>query len=143
MLSKMIVLMCEAHKGQYDKAGKPYYYHPLTVMQSLKTDDEELMMIALGHDLLEDTTITVDDLIIAGFSARVISGIIALTKQKGQSYDEYKAKVFSSEDAMRVKLADLEHNMDLTRLPSFTDKDLVRLDKYRKFRKEIRKKLYV
>ena len=139
----MIQLMYLAHNGQYDKSGKPYFYHPLTVMQKLCTEDDELLMIAVGHDLFEDTTVTAESLEKAGFSTRVIDGITALTKQKGQSYEEYKTQVFQSKDAMLVKLADLEHNMDLTRLSTISDADLIRWEKYRKFRVEILEKLHV
>ena len=143
MLRDMIQLMYLAHSGQYDKSGKPYFYHPLTVMQKLSIEDDELLMIAVGHDLFEDTTVTAESLAKAGFSTRVIDGITALTKQKGQSYEEYKTQVFQSKDAMLVKLADLEHNMDLTRLSTISYADLIRWEKYRKFRVEILEKLHV
>jgi (p)ppGpp synthase/HD superfamily hydrolase len=141
MLSKMLVLATNAHAGQFDKAGKPYILHCLKVMHYLKTEDEELMCIALGHDIVEDTKVTYVDLWSQGFSARVINGINALTKQRGQTYDEYKQQVFASEDAMRVKMCDLRHNSDIRRLKGVTQKDVERIAKYHQFYLEIRERL--
>lgn len=141
MLSKMLLLATNAHDGQFDKAGKAYILHCLKVMHYLKSDDEELQCIALGHDLVEDTDVTYRQLHDIGFSNRVIEGIRALTKQRGQTYDEYKQQVFASEDAMRVKMCDLRHNSDIRRLKGVTDKDIARIRKYHKFYLEIQERL--
>ena len=141
MLAKMLVIVTNAHAGQFDKGGSPYILHPLKVMHYLKSDDEELMCIALGHDVIEDTSVTYKDLREAGISERVIAGIRCLTKQPGQTYDEYKECVFSNEDAMRVKMADLRHNSDIRRLKGVTDKDVARIAKYMKFYSEIQQRL--
>jgi len=141
MLSIMIKIMVDAHYGQFDKGGLPYCCHPLKVMHYLKTDDEELMCIALGHDVVEDTSVTYKDLRDAGISERVINGIRALTKVPGQTYDEYKEGVFASEDAMRVKMADLRHNTDIRRLKGVSEKDIARMAKYHQFFMEIKAKL--
>ncbi len=143
MLNKMLVLATNAHDGQYDKAGKAYILHCLKVMHYLKSEDEELQCIALGHDLVEDTKVTYRDLHELGFSNRVIEGIRALTKQRGQTYDEYKIQVFASKDAMRVKMCDLRHNSDIRRLKGVTQKDVERIAKYHQFYLEIREKLSV
>jgi guanosine-3',5'-bis(diphosphate) 3'-pyrophosphohydrolase len=140
-LSTMLVLAVNGHNGQFDRAGKPYILHPLKVMHYLKSDDEELQQMAVGHDLIEDTKTTYQDLRDAGISERVISGIRALTKQPGQTYDEYKQQVFANEDAMRVKLADLRHNTDIRRLKGITQKDIERTAKYHEFYCEIQGKL--
>jgi len=137
MLDKMLVIVTNAHHGQFDKGGNPYILHPLKVMHYLKSDDEELMCIALGHDVVEDTSVTYKDLRLAGISERVISGIRAMTKQPGQTYDEYKEQVFANKDAMRVKMADLRHNTDIRRLKGVTDKDIARMAKYHTFYLEI------
>jgi (p)ppGpp synthase/HD superfamily hydrolase len=110
-------------------------------MHYLKTDDEELMCIALGHDVIEDTSVTYKDLRDAGISERVIAGIAALTKQPGQTYDEYKERVFANEDAMQVKMADLRHNTDIRRLKGVTEKDLARMAKYQMFYLELKARL--
>jgi len=141
MLNEMMVLAAMGHNGQFDKSGKTYILHCLTVMQYLETEDEELMCIALGHDLLEDTNVTKEELLRLGFSDRVVNGIVALTKVKGQSYEEYKQSVFANEDAMRVKMCDLRHNSDIRRLKGVTEKDLARLKKYHQFYLELKEKL--
>ena len=138
MLGTMLVLATNAHAGQFDKSGAPYILHPLRVMHTLKTDDEELQCIALGHDIIEDTDVTYKDLVDAGISQRVIEGIAALTKLPGQTYDEYKKGVFANKDAMLVKMADLRHNSDLRRLKGVTEKDIKRTVKYMMFFQELK-----
>jgi guanosine-3',5'-bis(diphosphate) 3'-pyrophosphohydrolase len=141
MLDKMLVIVTNAHHGQFDKGGRPYILHPLRVMSYLKEDDEELQCIALGHDVIEDTSVTYQDLREAGISERVIVGIEALTKQKGYSYEDYKKQVFGNIDAMKVKLCDLRHNTDIRRLKGVTDKDIARIAKYQTFYMEILSRL--
>jgi len=141
MLGTMLVIATNAHSGQVDRGGAPYILHPLKVMHYLKSDDEELMCMALGHDVIEDTSVTYRDLRDAGISERVITGIKALTKVPGMTYEEYKEGVFACEDAMRVKLADLRHNTDIRRLKGVTEKDIVRMAKYHLFFMEIKAKL--
>ena len=141
MLDKMLMIATNAHHGQFDRGGNPYILHPLKVMHYLKSDDEELMCIALGHDVIEDTSVTYKDLREAGISERVIEGIRALTKQPGQTYDEYKEGVFANVDAMRVKMADLRHNTDIRRLKGITEKDIQRMVKYQTFYVELKLKL--
>ena len=137
MLSNMILLATNAHAGQYDRGGKPYILHPLKVMHYLKADDEELQVIAIGHDVIEDTKTTYEDLIEAGMTERVIYAIKALTKQPGQTLDEYKREIFLNEDAMMLKMADLRHNSDIRRLKGVTEKDIARTAKYHQFYTEI------
>lgn len=140
MLSKMLVLMATGHAGQFDKAGVPYALHPLAVMSILASKDEELQCIALGHDLIEDTKLTYQDLRDAGMSERVIDGIRRMTKQPGQTLEEYKEVIFGSLDAMLVKKADLTHNSDIRRLKGVTEKDIARMAKYHQFYLEIEQK---
>ena len=141
MLSKMIVLTTNAHAHQYDKGGKPYILHPLAVMNILGSSDEELQCIAVGHDVIEDTKTTYQELREAGFSERVIAGIRTLTKVPGETLDEYKERVFASEDAMLVKLADLTHNSDIRRLKGVGPKDIARMTKYHEFYLQLRSRL--
>jgi hypothetical protein len=94
--------------------------------------------MALGHDAIEDTSVTYKDLRDAGISERVIDGIRALTKQPGQTYDEYKQGVFANPDAMRVKMADLRHNTDIRRLKGVTEKVIDRMAKYHNFYMELK-----
>lgn len=141
MLGKMLVIATNAHAGQFDRGGNPYILHPLKVMHYLKTDDEELMCMALGHDVIEDTSVTYKDLRDVGITERVIDGIRALTKVPGQTYDEYKEGVFANKDAMQVKMADLRHNTDIRRLKGVSEKDVARMVKYQLFYSEIKAKL--
>ena len=141
MLGKMLVLATNGHAGQFDRGNKPYILHCLKVMHYLKSDDEELQCIALGHDLIEDTKTTWKDLEDLGFSDRVIYGIRAMTKMPGLSYDDYKQQVFGNQDAMRVKLADLRHNTDIRRLKGITQKDIDRMTKYHQFYVEIQSRM--
>jgi (p)ppGpp synthase/HD superfamily hydrolase len=141
MLATMLVIVTNAHDGQFDKGGAPYILHPLKVMHYLKSDDEELMCIALGHDVIEDTSVTFKDLRDAGISERVIAGIRAMTKQPGQTLEEYKEQIFASPDAMKVKMADLRHNSDIRRLKGVTEKDIARMAKYHQFYLEIKAKI--
>lgn len=136
-LAKMLVYATVGHDGQFDKGGKPYILHPLKVMHYLKTDDEELMCIALGHDLMEDSGWTAKALLEEGFSERVVAGIVALTKVKGESYEDYKTRVKANPDAVLVKMADLRHNSDIRRLKGVTEKDLARTKKYHEFYLEL------
>lgn len=130
LLSTAIALAAEKHKNQLDKAGMPYILHPLKVMHYLKTDDQELMIIAVLHDVVEDTDVTFLQLAQIGFSNRVISSLRLLTKMPGQSAEEYLEGIKTNLDAVRVKLADLRHNMDARRLKGITAKDSARMDKY-------------
>lgn len=141
LLDRMLVLATNAHAGQFDRGGRPYILHPLRVMSFLKSDDEELQCIALGHDVIEDTKTTYKDLRDLGMTDRIIDGIRVLTKVPGETYDEYKERVFASEDAMRVKLCDLRHNTDVRRLKGVTEKDIARMAKYHQFYMEIRARL--
>ena len=130
MLGKMLVLATNAHSNQFDKGGRPYILHPLKVMHYLKTEDEELQCIALGHDLIEDTTITTEALKEAGMSPRVIRGICDLTKSPEMTYEDYKNNLFSNIDAMKVKMCDLRHNSDIRRIKGATQKDFERIQRY-------------
>lgn len=140
MIAKMVEVVAHYHANQTDLAGKPYILHPLEVMRITEKEwgyDPELLMIALGHDLIEDTPVTEGMLRSMGFSDRVVSGIVALSKDESKSYDDYKVQVMQSKDAMKVKWADLLHNTDLSRLPIISEKDRIRADRYFQFRVEI------
>lgn len=137
LLSRMISLATERHAGQFDKGGRPYILHPLTVMHRLRTDDEELQCIAIGHDLIEDTNVTGAELREIGFSERVIAGIQDLSKWENQTTEEYRARVKANPDARRVKIEDLRHNSDIRRLKGVTEKDVKRMVRYHEFYLEL------
>jgi (p)ppGpp synthase/HD superfamily hydrolase len=131
----MLAIVAEAFKVILDKSDEPYFNHCYSVMYLLgKKADEERKQIALGHDLFEDTNITKAYLRSLGFSERVIDGIDAMTKHRGQSTEEYQAQVMANTDAVFVKLADLTHNSDIRRIKGEPDdKDFARTAKYRAF----------
>lgn len=133
MLSAAIRIATQAHDGQYDRGGMPYILHPLKVLHYCKSQDEEILCIAVLHDVVEDSSVSWADLREACMSERVISAVRALTKIPGQSYDEYREAVFSNRDAMLVKLADLRHNTDIRRLKGVTVKDRERMARYHEF----------
>ena len=132
MLSKMLVLATNRHDGQFDKGGKPYILHPLRVMYGLKTDDEELNCIALGHDLVEDTDVTYSLLRSMRFSERIVSGIRGMTKLPGEDWDDIIARITGNPDTIKVKMQDLRHNSDIRRLKGVTAKDFARIEVYHK-----------
>ena len=120
----------EAHKGQVDKAGVPYINHPLTVASLVDTEEEKI--VALLHDTIEDTNITEQDLIDYGFPNEIVEAVKLLTHNKNVPYMDYVAKIKDNELARKVKIADLTHNSDLSRLKEITDKDKKRYNKYQK-----------
>lgn len=137
LLSKMLVLATNSHSNQFDKGGNPYILHPLAVMYLLENPDEELQCIALGHDMVEDCGVTYSQLRELGFTDRIIEGIRCLTKVPGETYEEYKEKVKSNPDSVRVKLADLRHNTDIRRLKGVSQKDMARMERYFHFYMEL------
>ncbi|WP_416202826.1 guanosine-3',5'-bis(diphosphate) 3'-pyrophosphohydrolase [Acinetobacter sp. TGL-Y2] len=125
----MIIFATMKHSGQVCKGGKPYILHPLAVMGQVTSIAAKV--VAAGHDLLEDTDATKDDLKAQGCSEEIIQAIMALTKLKGERRVDSAHRIVSNRLACEVKLADVAHNMDLSRLPAITDKDLSRLEEYK------------
>ncbi|AUS02932.1 HD domain protein [Vibrio phage 2.275.O._10N.286.54.E11] len=138
-LAIAISLASEGHKDQFDKGGNPYILHPLKVMHKLKTDDFELMQIAVMHDLIEDTDMTYARLRELGFSERVIEGLKPLTKVPGITNEEYEVGICKNYDSIRVKMEDVRHNMDARRLKGLSDKDFSRMQKYQKLYVRLKK----
>ena len=138
LLNKMLVLATTKHSGQFDRGGQPYILHPLKVMYYLKSDDEELQCIALGHDIVEDCGVTYADLRELGFTERIVIGIKGVTKVPGETHDEYMERIKANPDCIRVKLADLRHNSDIRRLKGITEKDVARIAKYHKMYLELK-----
>ncbi|WP_352399999.1 HD domain-containing protein [Anaerotignum sp.] len=128
MLENALIIAAKAHKGQLDKGGNPYILHPIRVMLGCKTQEEKI--VAILHDTLEDSDLTVDDLIKEGFSENIVDAVVCLTRDKNQDYMEHIQEVSKNSLATAVKLSDLADNMDLNRLPGLTQKDFQRLEKY-------------
>ena len=128
-LEDAIALAVQAHHGQRDKAGRPYILHPLRVMMRLETDEERT--VAILHDVVEDTPWTLERLRGLGYPEGVLSALDALTRREGESYEAFVERLRPLALARRVKLADLEDNMDVRRLAEVTPKDAERLARYR------------
>lgn len=127
-IERAIAIASSGHQGQRDKAGQPYILHPLRVMFRMSSSTE--MIVAVLHDLLEDTHWTLELLKQEGFSDTVLNAIDQLTRKQNESYEGFIERVGKDPLASRVKLADLEDNMDITRFGSLTQKDMDRLEKY-------------
>lgn len=119
------------HAKQKDKAGQPYYLHPVRVMKKCNNQKEKI--VSLLHDILEDTVCTKEILKGYDFSPEIIEAVVAITKVKGEAEDDYYKRVVKNNIAIKVKQFDLEDNMDITRLPVLTNKDIERLKKYHKY----------
>ena len=130
MLELALSIATKAHRGQFDKVGIDYIEHPIYVASQV--DSEEEKAVALLHDVIEDSSVTADELLNAGLPETVVTAVQILSKKKGQDYQTYLKTVKSNPLARAVKLADLKHNSDLLRLETITDKDLERLEKYKK-----------
>jgi guanosine-3',5'-bis(diphosphate) 3'-pyrophosphohydrolase len=127
-LEAAIALAVEAHKSQTDKAGSPYILHPLRVMFAVTTDYER--MAAVMHDVVEDTSVTLEDLREAGFPEAVVSAVQALSRREGESYNEFVRRAAGHPIARAVKLADIEDNMDVRRLDAVDEKTVSRMKRY-------------
>mgnify|MGYP005843105779 FL=1 len=125
---KAMIIAYEAHKNQTDKSGVPYIYHPIHVAEQMNTENE--CIIALLHDVVEDTNVTFKQLEEI-FSKEIIDILKLLTKKKEIDYYEYINKVKENTVARKVKIADIEHNLDRSRLDIITDKDIKREEKYK------------
>lgn len=126
---KALKLCYEAHKGQFDKSGIPYVFHPFHLAEQM--DDENSVTVALLHDVAEDTDYTLEDLAGMGFDPEVINALKLLTHDPAEPYMDYVRRIAGDPLAKKVKLADLAHNSDLTRLDHEpTEKDLARAAKY-------------
>ena len=129
-MTKIALNLCfEAHKEQRDKSGLPYVFHPFHLAEQMQ--DEDTTIVALLHDLIEDTDHTLDELKELGFSERVINAIALMTHEHGVPYMDYVAKIKHDPIAKAVKLADLKHNSDPTRLDVLTPRDIERANKYK------------
>ena len=132
----------EYHAEQLDKGGNPYIEHPVAVAEKLDTELEKC--VALLHDVIEDTDLTSEDLLRMGVPSIVVEKVLIVTHNPNEPYNDYIKRVAKDPVAINVKLADIEHNMDLSRIPNVSQRDLDRVEnKYRKnyeYLKEIKNK---
>ena len=129
MTKKAIKVMYENHKNQVDKSGIPYVFHPFHIAEQM--DDENTTIVALLHDIVEDTDMTFEQLENEGFSREVIDALMLLTHNPNEDYYDYVKRIGTNPIAKAVKIKDLEHNMDLSRLDSISCWDLERVEKYK------------
>ena len=130
-LEKALEIAARAHAGQRDKEGLPYILHPLRAMLSVQGGEAQI--VAVLHDVIEDTSVTADDLRQAGFSEQVVAAVLCVTHRKDEPYADYVVRCKSDEIARRVKLADLEDNARPSRAllrPDRIEPDIARLRKY-------------
>lgn len=128
MTKKALRLCFDAHKEQNDKSGMPYVFHPFHLAEQMET--EETVTVALLHDIVEDTDVTLEELTENGFPRSVVDAVALMTHADGIDYFDYVREIAKSPIAKAVKLADLTHNSDLSRLDSIDDKALERREKY-------------
>jgi (p)ppGpp synthase/HD superfamily hydrolase len=129
MTKKALKLCFAAHKDQTDKSGMPYVFHPFHLAEQMP--DEDTTIVALLHDVIEDTPYTLDDLRAMGFNEQVLDALALMTHDKRIPYTDYVAKIKGNKIARTVKLADLKHNSDLSRLYNVDEKAMKRIEKYR------------
>ncbi len=118
----------KAHNNQLDKGGNPYINHPIAVAKGVTTIKQKI--IALLHDVCEDSEITFNDLMIMGFPEDIIASLKVITKNKDMPYQQYLTNLKNNHDARIVKIADIKHNMDLSRIPNPTSIDFKRRENY-------------
>jgi (p)ppGpp synthase/HD superfamily hydrolase len=128
MTKKALRLSFEAHKNQVDKSGIPYVYHPFHLAEQM--DSEEAVIVALLHYVVEDTEYTIEDIAEMGFSKPVTEALILMTHDEAVPYMDYVSKIKPNPIARAVKLADLRHNSDISRLDVVDDKARKRIQKY-------------
>lgn len=129
-LERAIAIALEAHAGQRDKAGDPYILHPLRVMLGMSTSDERV--VAVLHDVVEDSDWTLDDLRRQGFTDEILRAVDALSRREGESYEDFVRRSGACPLARCVKFADLADNMNLSRVPNPTTGDHARMERYRR-----------
>lgn len=132
MTKKAMKFCFAAHKDQFDKSGIPYIFHPIHLAEQM--EDELTTVVALLHDVIEDTPYTLEDLAAEGFCREVLDALALMTHDPAVPYLEYVAKIRENPIATKVKLADLMHNSDLTRLDTVDEKALKRIEKYKQAR---------
>ncbi len=130
LTKKALRIAFDAHKDQVDKTGLPYVFHPFHLAEQMT--DEASACVALLHDVIEDSDITLEVLASEGFPPEVLEALSLLTHDPEVPYMDYVRSIKKNPLARKVKLADLAHNSDLSRLDTVTEYDQIRNEKYRK-----------
>jgi len=129
LFEKAMDIALKAHEGQKDKAGAPYLLHVLRVMMSVEKMDEKI--VALLHDVVEDSEMTIDDLKKDKFPSKITKAVDLLSKKENQRYDDYIIEIRKDSLARAVKMADLKDNLNTNRLKKISDSDKLRIKKYK------------
>ncbi|MHC6226077.1 GTP pyrophosphokinase [Pseudomonas sp. X10] len=127
-LERAIAVAARAHEGQRDKGGSAYILHPLRVMLRVSTPEQRI--VAVLHDVLEDSPLTLSDLAREGFALKILAALLALSRRADESYEDFVVRVGGDPLARVVKLADLADNSDLSRIPCPGPADMARLARY-------------
>ncbi len=130
IIEKSLEIALKAYAGQTDKAGEIYILHPLRLMARMETEEEK--SVALLHDVIEDSDYTAEDLINNGIPSDVVDAVLSLTKQNGENYEQFIKRVLKNKLASKIKLVDIEDNINVLRLNTINNKDLERIAKYHK-----------
>lgn len=129
-LEKALLIAVQAHSSQKDRYGQPYILHPLRVMMRVKPEVEKI--VAVLHDVVEDSELTLEDLKREGFSDEIVRAVDCLTKREGEPYEAHVERARQNLLALPVKIADLEDNMDPQRMGVLSDEDKKRVARYHK-----------
>ena len=130
IIEKSLEIALKAYAGQTDKAGETYILHPLRLMARMETEEEK--SVALLHDVIEDSDYTAEDLINNGIPTNVVDAVLSLTKQNGENYEKFIERVLKNKLASKIKIVDIEDNINILRLNTINNKDLERIAKYHK-----------
>jgi (p)ppGpp synthase/HD superfamily hydrolase len=128
LLERAIAIAEKQHVGQVDKAGRPYMEHPLRVMKAMSNDAERI--VAILHDVIEDTDLTLDQLAAEGFPGYILEALDSVTRRDDETYEAFVARAARNPIGRRVKYADLQDNADLARIAAPTAADIARTEKY-------------
>ena len=136
LLERAIAIAEKQHTGQVDKAGRPYIDHPLRVMQAMSNDAERI--VAILHDVIEDTDCTLDQLATEGFPGYILEALDSVTRRDDETYEAFVARAARNPIGRRVKYADLQDNADLSRIAAPTAADIARTEKYHRAMAQLR-----
>lgn len=128
LVGKAVRIAAQAHDGQTDKVGEAYILHPLRMMSRCRTDAQRI--VALLHDVVEDSPVTLEDLTGEGFPPEITAGVDGMTRRQDESYEEFIGRAAQNPLSASIKRLDLEDNLNTLRLTELTDQDLARLQKY-------------
>lgn len=128
LLELALEIAIKAHKGQVDKSGAIYIFHPIRVAERCSKEEEKI--VALHHDTIEDTSVTPEYLLSQGFPPTIVDAVLGVTHRENETYEEFVRRASLNPISKQVKIHDLEDNLDIRRLGEVTEKDLSRLNKY-------------